>query len=640
MKIYLSLLLACAFINGNAQTKKQTVNSTVDKVTVFMQGAQVMRSANTTIPAGTTILVFPQISPDLEEKSIQVQGQGAFTILSVAREKNYLRGQAPLEEAIKLQEQIDVLKEKQAREEAHRKVFAQEEIMLGKNQEVRGAAGIKTQELREALDFQRARLTEVTEQQLNIAKNIQLLDQSIARLVAQQGALMAAKDTTTNDLLITVSSKESISGKFSLSYMVKNAGWYPSYDVRVESISQPMHIAYKANVFQQSGEEWKNVKLSLSSGNPSESGVKPELQPWIVRTFYSRNELLELMRQQKAAGAHEAKGRITDANGQPLGQVSVKVTGRTIGTFTDANGNFSLQLPADAQSITASSIGYESQEVTLSGKPLYIALQDAKALEEVVVVGYGNNQKSKVLGSVAGLDVNKKDIRIRGMSTLNAPPPAPQSEIPLEVNTAFLSTSVHFDIASAYTILSDGKPYAVNIQEMDVPASYEYHAAPKLDLSAYLIAGITDWEKLNLLEGETSIYFEGTYLGKSLLNLQTASDTLFVSLGKDKGIVLNRTLQKTFSKSQLLGSNQSVSRNWEISVRNNKREAIHLLLEDQLPMSVNREIEISKTEYAGARLDDVSQKVTWDMKIDPKKEEKVKLQYTVKYPKDRIVNID
>lgn len=639
MKTYLTLLLAVLSLHGNAQTKKQTVLSKIDKVTVFMQGAQVMRSANTAIPAGTTTLVFPQISPELEEKSIQVQGQGAFTILSVSRERNYLRGQAPDEEIEKLKQQQTVLEEKVAREKARQKVFAQEEAMLTKNQDLRGTnTGLKTQDLREALDFQRARLSEILEQQISIDKNITQLNNGISRLLAQQKALMAVKDSSTSDLLITVLSRENINGKLTLSYMVKNAGWYPSYDLRVESISQPMDLAYKANVFQQCGEEWKNVKLSLSSGNPSESGLKPELQPWLMRTFYSRQEMMAAQMRQGSMGRNEVRGRIYDENNNPLPNVSITIPGRTIGTISRENGEFSLQLPPDAQTLKVNYIGYEPQEVRLTGNDINIRLQPAaQALEEVVVMGYGLQKKADMTGSLQG---NVSGVRIRGVSTSAPPKLKQQSEVPLEVNTTFHSTSVHFDIATAYTIPSDGKPYTVNIMEKEVPAHYEYHSAPKIDLSAYLLAGITDWEQLNLLEGETSIYFEGTYLGKSLLNLQTASDTLFVSLGKDKGIVINRSLQKGFSKSQYLGSNHIVARSWEISVRNNKREPVRVFLEDQLPISVQREVEISKTEYPGAVLDEATQKVTWDLNIAAREEKKTNLQYVVKYPKGRVVNLD
>ncbi len=634
MKRYLCLLALLTVYNVHAQTKKQTVSSSIEKVTVFMKGAQIVRSATTTIPAGTTTLVFQQISPELEEKSIQVQGKGAFTILSVARDRNYLRGQQPVDEITQLRKQQSVLEEQLQKEKNRLKVLAQEETMLSKNQDIRGTnTGLKTQDLREAMDFQRNRLTEVLEQQLTVNKSIRMLTESIDKLQAQQNALMAAKDSSTSDLLITVSSKESISGKLTLSYLVKNAGWYPSYELRVESINQPMEMAYKANVFQQCGEEWKNVKLSLSNGNPAESGLKPQLQPWRMKTYWSLQEMANDKNFGGGKDRTEVRGKVMDESGAPLHGASIRIPNRSIGTITNERGEFSLQLPPDAKTLEFSLIGFTMQKLNINTDVMNVYMhQDVQRMEEVVVVGYGTSADmaappvNMLAGKVAGVQASKRKQR---------------EDIPLQVDATFHTTSVNFDIATAYTIPSDGKPYAVSIQQMEVPTTYEYHAVPKMDLSAYLLAGITDWEQLNLLEGEASIYFEGTYLGKSLLNLQTASDTLFVSLGKDKNIVLNRTLEKTFSKqATFFGSTQSVIRNWEISVRNNKREPIRIVIEDQLPISVQKEIEISRVEYSGAKLDENTQQVTWDMNVSPKEEKKMKLQYTVKFPRGRIVNLD
>ncbi|WP_343701516.1 mucoidy inhibitor MuiA family protein [Chitinophaga sp.] len=632
MKSFFFLLLTVASAyNVYAQTKKITVHSSIDQVTVFTQGAQVQRSATASIPAGTTVLVFPDISPELEEKSIQVQGQGAFTILSVTRDRNYLRSQTQQEGIRQLQQQEEGLQEKLQRENNRLKVYTQEEEMLSKNQEIRGAnTGIKTQDLREAMDFQRARLAEVLEQQLTIRRSIKTLSDNIGRLQAQQRALMEPKDTSTSDLLITVSAKEAISGKFSLNYLVKNAGWYPNYALRVESISRPLNMEYKANVFQQCGEDWKNVKLRLSSGNPSENGQKPELQPWHLRTFSSRQEMLATRSVLARTGSSEAQGTVTDRNGQPLAGVSVFVPERSIGTVTNENGQFSLQLPPNTRSLEVSYVGFAKQQISVTGRPLRVTMiENQQNLEEVVVVGYGTQHKKAVTGS---------SVMVRGLAT--AAPAPPPASIPLEVSEVYNTTTVSFDIATPYSIPSDGKAYAVSIREMEVPAIYEYHTAPKIDPSAYLLAGLTGWEALNLMEGEASIYYEGAYLGKTLLNLQTAADTLFISLGKDKNIVVNRKLQKDYSQKQLFSNAHTVTHNWEISVKNNKREPVRILVEDQLPISTQKEIEISKMDYAGARLDEDSRQVTWDLSIPSREEKKMQLRYAVKFPKDKVVNLN
>lgn len=636
MKILYTLLLLGAVYNAPAQTKKITVQSVIDNVTVYTQGAQVQRSATTSIPAGTSILVFPQISPQLEEKSIQVQGRGAFTILSVARDRNYLKSQTPNADIHQLYQQEEALREKLQRENNRLKVYDQEESMLSKNQDIRGAnTGIKTQDLREAMDFQRARLSEILEQQMTIRRTIKNLTENIDRLQAQQSALMAGADSSTSDLLITVSSKEAISGRFSLSYLVKNAGWYPHYAFRVESISRPLAVEYKASVYQQCGEDWKNVKLRLSSGNPSENGQRPELQPWQMRTFNTRQEMLNARSPMARSKNYEARGTVTDPSGKPLAGVSVFVPERSIGTVSNENGQFSLQLPPNSQELNVQYIGYTPQTVRFTGAPLRVTMfEESKNLEEVVVVGYGAQRKQNLTGSISTLQG-----RVAGLSVAPARKAAPTS-IPLQVSEVYKPTTVNFEIATPYSIPSDGKAYTVSIRELEIPAIYEYHTAPKMDLSAYLLAGITGWEELNLMEGEASIYYEGAYLGKTLLNLQDAADTLFVSLGKDKNIVINRKLQKDYARGQFLGSSQTITHNWEISVKNNKREPVRVLVEDQLPISTQKEIEINKAEYPGARLDETTQQVTWDLNIPSAGEKKMKLHYAIKYPKGKVVNLD
>ncbi|UYQ91649.1 mucoidy inhibitor MuiA family protein [Chitinophaga horti] len=519
--------------------KRQTVTSNVDKVTVFLSGAQVTRSATTSLPAGTTTLVFQQVSPQLEQRSIQVQGQGDFTILSVSRELNLLKTQQKQEKVQQLETEIQVLEEKLNRERNALAVYRHEEEMLNKNQDIRSTQnGVKTADLREALDFHRARLAEVLDKQAQAAKAVLVTEKEL-KTMQQQLVLVNNQHTqATTDLLVTISSKENINGRFTLSYLVKNAGWYPQYDLRVKDIKHPMELVYKANVYQSSGEEWKNVKLSLSTGNPSENGTKPTLQPWYLRA----------------------------------------------------------------------------------------STPDYQQLNDVVVVGYGAAK------------------RIRGVATMEvaaAPVKAEfkEAEAPT-VAVSYSATTINFDIANPYTIESDGKPNTVAIKEQEVPALYQYYAAPKLDKSAYLIARITGWESLNLLEGETSIYFEGMYVGKSQLGLQHAGDTLQVSLGKDKNITVNRTLQKDYSQRQFIGNYKTDTRNWEISVRNSKRDAVSIVLQDQLPVTTTKDIEINRVEVEGAQQDEITGLLTWKLEVEPGKEVKKHLKYAVKYPKAQVINLD
>jgi uncharacterized protein (TIGR02231 family) len=81
---------------------------------------------------------------------------------------------------------------------------------------------------------------------------------------------------------ITVSAKEATSGRLKVSYLVSNAGWIPLYDLRSKSSDNTINLTYKAQVYQHTGVEWKNIKLSLSTNNPYTNKTKPELHPWYL----------------------------------------------------------------------------------------------------------------------------------------------------------------------------------------------------------------------------------------------------------------------------------------------------------------------------------------------------------------------
>lgn len=202
------------------------------------------------------------------------------------------------------------------------------------------------------------------------------------------------------------------------------------------------------------------------------------------------------------------------------------------------------------------------------------------------------------------------------------------------------TTSIEFTISLPYDISSNGKPNAVEIQKSTLPATYEYFVAPKIDNDAFLLARVTGWENLNLLSGETNLYFSGTYVGKSYINAQATNDTLELSLGRDKNISVTRTRLTEFNSRKLIGLNQKVTRGWEISVRNKKSQAVTMTIQDQVPISTDKEIEIERTETSGATFTETTGLLTWKVNLKPAESKKLKFIYSVKYPKDKNLIIE
>lgn len=612
------------FITIAAKADDQKVASKVQKVVVFLNGAQVTRTAMVNVNAGISTLVFENISPGVDVQSIQVHANGEFTILSVKQEMNYLNEQVKQKRLEDIKARQKVLKEKIALKSSFLSIYQEEANMLAKNQVITGQnASLDVIKLKQALDFQTERLTDLKNKQQAVNGEVELLDVELQKYNRQIADITRGSSTVTSNILVTVSSKTSLQSEFTLKYVVRNASWFPTYDIRAKNVNSPISISYKANVSQQSGEDWKNIKLTLSTGNPTVSGSKPELNPYYLNfgMYYSA----------PSGSVTRVNGKVIGGDdGQPIQGTAVRVKGTSIGTVTDVNGNYSIQLPNNAQRLVFSFIGYSTQEMPIGSDIMNVRLKpSSSSLNEVVVAGYSSEYKSDLMGSVAGVQVESdKNIRIRGYSS-----------IPIEINKIENQTNIEFNIANPYSVPSDGKQYTVEINQLDLNASYEYAVAPKLSTDVFLTAKLTDWNKYNFLSGEANLFFEGTFIGKSLINTDATADTLNLSLGADKNIVVTRITLKNLSEKQSLGSNKKETRDWLIEIKNRKNQAINLLIEDQVPVSQNSSIEVETQELSGGQLDKATGKVLWSFLLKTQDDKKIELKYQLKYPKNQSVII-
>jgi Domain of unknown function (DUF4139) len=430
-----------------------------------------------------------------------------------------------------------------------------------------------------------------------------------------------------------VNTKETTNSNFTVTYLVKQSGWFPTYDIRVKDISSPISLQYKANVFQSSGEDWKEVKLFLSTGNPNESGTKPVVNPWYLRYTYAYQPVSNTIQGSVAGGT--ITGRITDDKGEPVPGASIRAKGTNTGTSADANGFFTLKMPSGTNILQVSAVGMIMQEQLVTGGYTNINLKaDEKSLSEVVVTGYSSNRD----GWSDAEDNNNAGIKIRGAASMKTL--SNERSQNLITTIAYQPTTTVYEIKEPYTLLNDGKTYMADIDGYEMKAQYEYYAVPKVQPDAFLTAKIADWQELNLLPGEANLFFEGTFLGKSLLDVSNAGDTLNLSLGKDKGVAVKRTLLKEYSSKRFIGSNKTDTRQYEIVVRNNKQQPINIIVEDQFPISTQKEIEVQDRKYEGAALNDDTQKISWQITVDAKKENKMNFRYEVKYPKDKTLVLE
>jgi uncharacterized protein (TIGR02231 family) len=528
LSLYLTVLTVVTF----AQADKP-VDSKISRVTVFLNRAQVTREVKTRIEAGRTNLILNGLTSQLDQQSIQVSGKGNFIILGITHNQNYLNEFNVPKGLQMLRDSLEVYKRQLSLEQNQKDILGKEEQLLLSNQKIGGnQQNLTVTELKNMADFYRTRLTEIGVSKIRTEEKIKKLNERIVRINNQINEQNELYRRNTSEIVVTVSAESASAAELEVNYVVANAGWYPVYDLRAINTKSPVQLNYKANVYQNTGEEWKNVKLKLSTANPSLGGLKPELFAWYLN-FY---------------------------------QPPIRIRG-------------------------VSTIPNRSK-----------AAPEAKMEAEMVM-----------------------------------------EEAPAQLSSDFVTTvqtslNTEFDIGLPYSVASATKPTLVDVQLYEMKAEYEYSVAPKLDQDAFLLAKAIGWEEFNLLPGEANVFFEGTFVGKSYIDPNNIKDTLSVSLGRDKRIVVKREKLKDFSSRKAIGSNQRDSYAWEISVRNTKNEAIKITVEDQVPVSQNSQIEVAVTDVGGARHNKDTGKLIWNMALPPNETKKVVFKYEVKYPKDKVVS--
>ena len=683
MKKLSFLLLMLAF---KIEAKDIELKTSITEVTVFQSGAQVKRKGSVKIPAGESEIKISDATSLLKKESIQVKGEGAFTILSV----NHQVKLSDVENEKAKWEELEARQKSlmQQMEELSVKIQvlnSQEAAIMNLKDISTTTKGVTVEQIGKAQEMVRLKLTEIKTEKLKNSRLVLDLFDEHKTITQHLVALKTPKQNVRYEIVIKVSAKTEVNGDFTVSYIVPNAHWYPTYDLRVKNITEPMTIEYKANVSQESGEDWNNIKLKLSTGDPSQSSQKPKIEAWwlyLNQNYIQPHQQTNFYRYTDARFTHVNGIIINEETGEPIPWCNVMVTGTNIGATADANGSFSLVLPENSTYLSIYSIGYDAQTVNISEKNLTIKLKKQNiALNQTVKTDYGKelmtlqspmfstdyesnlstlevpvnpvydsygivtkeDRSEAVEGasySYNGVEADSKSYSKVSRDEYQKTE-AKKLEASQVIATKTLNiVSTEFSIEEKYSIPSDPKNISVSIQSIKTDAKYQYYCAPRLDKDVFITALLVNWEQYNLLEGQANVFFEGTFIGNTFFDTRFLVDTLEISLGRDKGIKAERKKSKDYNKRQVIGTDNIAYRDWDITVRNAKSQAIDIIMEDQFPVSADSKMVVTQEEKSDGKLNEATGVVSWQFKLEPSTAKKLQLKYKVKYPKGSFVGLD
>ncbi len=673
------------------------IPSKIKEVTLYLSGAQITRSAHCNIPSGASEILLTGLSPKIDESSIQLSGLQSVSILSMAYDVNYLVKTESNPETLQWENEIKVLETKIAYLKNSVTGLEEEEKVISTNRLVSSdAQELNLERLKEVGTYYRTRTTQIRNEIFRTNLEIHLLSADIRQLRLQLSEVNDTPEKKQGEIKIKFDAPIAIILNLEVSYTVLDAGWIPSYDLKSKGLNTPLEMDYKANVYQKTGSDWNNVKVILSTGSPNFNIVKPNLGTKyldFVNGYQKRySNTIKKQKYVHNPTVKKVTGMITDTDGTPLPGCRVLVKGTTNGTHTDFDGFFSLDI-SQGQELVFSYLGYKDMELPIYSSIMNVRMEeDAQALDEVVVTAMGTN-RSETLGYAVSsvntestLQGRSAGIQIRGTKNLTngSEPQLPlyvidgkplpdftegdldeneiqsievlNSESAIELygskgsngviiiatrksNVQDDITTTKFVIKKPYTILSDGDLTSIGISSFDLNAQYEYFAAPILNENVFLTARFTSWEQYNLLPGEASIYFAGSFAGKTTIDPYTTQKEMVVSLGIDPNITVTRKQKKNFKNKTFIGSNRILDRTYDLEVKNNKSVAVELSLLDGIPVSQNKEIKVEDIITNNASYDDKKGLLSWKIQLSSQETKTESFSFQVRYPKYKSISI-
>jgi uncharacterized protein (TIGR02231 family) len=507
--------------------KKIDIKPDIKAVTVFHVGAEITSESKVSLPQGQHTIMLRGISKKVVSDNIRAYFEsdkdGILLIkssIAVDADTTWEEGKAGIvvkrsirDSAVLLSSQLQKLT---TEEQILSNQFELMKIKLGEVEMKSVEDATKLFDLYETRMIRLQTKTLSTRTQKNKISGLRNKYHNMASKHNPTGAVVRIKSIKRyHSLKLVVQANRAISGTLVVKYIVGATGWAPKYRLQANTENQKVDLRYMANVMNQSGKDWKNVNIKLSSAFPLEKiPNKPELSPWVLNTKH------------------------------------------------------------DARKYSSATVSKQNVKSEYSVDPL----------DNVEYI---------------------------------------EADIP--------SVTQEFKIGAKQTILSDGEVFTLFVNDYTLPASFNYFAVPAMDNNSFLVAGLTDWESLYIINGKAEIVMNGTYIGDTYLDPRTLDDTLQITLGRDNMVMIEREeIEGEISKKE--GNKIKQTFAFKNSIKNNSKQPNNVTVSDQIPISQISDVKVTIDELTGGDLDEATGIITWRATLKPKQKKEFVLKYTLEYP--------
>ena len=614
MKKIIIVLLCLGVLSVRAQNEIFST-SKISEVTVYEKGAMITRTIEMNAIGESCIIVIDSLPHNTSKKTLSVSASDNIKVLSINYEtKEVFEPEDPnlsqwINDTDRIQDSLNLLNVYLSNVNA-------EISLIKSNNDFETDNGVDIQQLKEASLMYKNQLRALSIEKYEIDKEIRQLHirmTSLNKKISDTG-----KRTYINRMAkIKIEKPTAGQSTMNLIYYHPNASWYSFYDLRIKHKNNNSSFDHKAFVSQNTGENWDKVKITLSNRNPKRKIQAPELKPYILQDPH-RNKVQKRTNKGNM-NPQSITGRIMDARGEALIGANVILKGSSMGAVTDIDGNYTLNGPFANGYLIVSYTGFETKEIAIGNQnELDVYLNEGALLDEIVVTGLGARK-------------SKKYVAIRGSLTGKAEKKEIRKPISIREQIAF---NIHnFEIDRTYDIPSDGVEYDVLLRNIEVPLDYKYEVYPSIEPIAYLKVGMQGWKDYNLFSGSINMFLDGHFTGVTQLDIDETSDTLWLSLGEDVGVSVERSPISKYNEKKFLKSKVKQDIAFEIVVKNNKPVPIEIEIYDQIPISQDDEVEVKPINISDADIAKSNGFLRWTEKLSSGDKTKKIIHYELKYSK-------
>lgn len=271
-------------VSITTKAQEKVVTTKAKEVTVYLQSAKVTEEGSVNLTNGKNTIKIVNLSNFIDTNTYKIGLSKGATLLSVTPSNNYLKADDFSKEEQILRDQQEALQLDLQFLEAEKQTLNGELKLIEDNRKIGNTdTGWTTTQLSNLATYYATRTLEINKRTIMLQVEMTKVRENLAKINKQLGETRSQKNQNRQEVLLEVDAQGAMTATVSITYIVSNAGWQPFYDIRAASLNDPLDLITKGKVYQNTGKDWTNVVMEVSTYLPKSNQNRPVLNPFYIQ---------------------------------------------------------------------------------------------------------------------------------------------------------------------------------------------------------------------------------------------------------------------------------------------------------------------------------------------------------------------